>query len=228
MTSRFAALFLLCAAVIAGAQEPVHRYEFPTALSADTRAQLTRLADSARAVGLPTDPIVAKAAEGVLKGADEARILAAVRALSAQLADAATVLPGNTTPGTLTAAASALRAGVTADALRELSRNASGGSDADLGNALVTVADLAAGGVQTTRAVSAVGQLLRLNASEREFAALRASVAADIQRGVAPESALSERMATVVRRLGPPSGPPGTSPGASPPDAREQFDTNPF
>jgi hypothetical protein len=188
------------------AQEPIAPTAFPSTLSASTRASLERLADSARAGGIPVEPIVAKAAEGVLKGADEARIVSAARALVVQLGQARRLLPASASTGTLTAAASALRAGIAPDALRDLVRDAARGTDADLGVALVTVADLATSGVPSREAGRGVGQLLKRQAPEGDYAALRAAVAEDVRSGVAPERALAERLRRLFGdRVGPPT-----------------------
>ena len=188
---------LVLAAAGAAAQTPQGSV-LPERLAPETRAALTRLADSARAAGLPAEPIVAKAAEGVLKGADDARILKAARSLVAELGAARLALPG-ASASVLTAAASALHAGATPRLVRDLREAASARGngrdrDADLAVALISVADLAASGVQAERAGSAISQLLRRGAPEAEITAFRASVARDISEGAGPEQALSARM----------------------------------
>ena len=192
-------LALLLGAAHAGAQSAPP--DFPASLGESTRITLARIADSARMDGIPTEPIVAKAAEGVLKGADDTRIVAAVRALVRQLGRARAVLPSSST-GTLTAAASALRAGVTTEAIRDLAIASAGGSDADLGVALVTLVDLTTSGVSAGEAGRSVHRLLQGRAPEGAFAALRTAVAADVRAGTSPEAALSARMAPLMRDLG--------------------------
>src|SRR5262245_30195979 len=81
-------------------------------LPANVEAVVNRLADSARARGLPSDPLFAKAAEGVLKGADSTRIVDAVRRLLGELETARSSLGACAGSGELAAAASALHAGV--------------------------------------------------------------------------------------------------------------------
>jgi hypothetical protein len=189
---------LLCIVVSAvGAQQPTSAISLPDRLGADTRATIVRLADSARAAGIPVEPIEAKAAEGVLKGADDARILRAVRSLVAELAAARGALPG-ASASVLTAAASALHAGATVTTLRDLAiaaeRRDVRGHDADLALAFIRVADLAASGVSADRAASALAQLLRRGARDTEISAFRAGVARDIGDGRAPEQALTARM----------------------------------
>src|SRR6185437_5079601 len=73
-------------------------------------AAVNRIADSVRASGVPRDPLVSKAAEGVLKGADDARILDVVRRFARELATARAALGTCATTPELVAAASALHA----------------------------------------------------------------------------------------------------------------------
>jgi len=190
-----ALLFITVAA--AGAQQPSAAVALPDRLAAETRATLVRLADSARAAGIPVEPIEAKAAEGVLKGADDARILRAVRALVAELGVARGALPV-AGASVLTAAASALHAGATVTTLRDLAiaaeRRDPRAHDADLALAFISVADLAASGVRADRAGSALAQLLRRGAPDTEISAFRAGVARDIGDGRAPDQALTARM----------------------------------
>ena len=81
---------------------------------------LSNRPDSAVAAGLPRDVLVAKAAEGVLKGADDARIVRAVRMLVTDLGTAKGLLRVGASSSLLTAAASALRAGIPGPVVRQL------------------------------------------------------------------------------------------------------------
>src|SRR6266516_1976943 len=54
-------------------------------LDPDTRVQVSTVLDSARRVGLPTEPLIQRALEGATKAAPGSRIVAAVRRLSADL-----------------------------------------------------------------------------------------------------------------------------------------------
>src|SRR6266508_4168186 len=104
---------------------------FPAGLQAQDRRLAERLdpvsansvqhlVDSARAGGLPTEPLVQKALEGSTMGASGDRIRAAVEALLGQLGRARDALGGRASEGELTAAAGALRAGLPAGSLRQL------------------------------------------------------------------------------------------------------------
>jgi hypothetical protein len=172
----------------------------PARLGTDARATIQRIIDSARAVGLPSAPLADKAAEGVLKGADDARIVAAVRSLARELGDARGVLGGATDPALLAAAASALHAGATSSDLQRLR----GASDPDvraLTSALVTLVDLVAKQISVPAATSAVSELLKRRATGESYAALRLDVERDIRAGVAPETALTTRMRSQIDLL---------------------------
>jgi hypothetical protein len=201
-----AALPLVIARGVA-AQVPL---DWPARLSGATRDSLERVADSARAARLPVELLVAKSAEGVLKGADDARILRAVRGLARELGDARAALPVGATTATLAAGASALHAGVSAQTLRRLA--AAGADPADLAVGLVTVADLVAVRVPAEAAAASVEELLRRRAPEAELSAFRAGVAQDIAAGRSPESALTVRTQALVRILeAQPLKPPGAA-----------------
>jgi hypothetical protein len=192
--SRFVMTFALSCVAATAAQSQV---AVPERLSPDARAAVLRIADSARVAGLPADPILSKAAEGVLKGADDARIVRAARVLFAELGDARAALP-RASASVLTAAASAIHAGATQAMLRELAAaaDARGGArtDADVAIAFISIADLAASGVAADRATSAMSQLLRRGAGDRDIAVFRAAVAEDIAAGRSPADAVATRM----------------------------------
>jgi hypothetical protein len=79
------ALVLAVAAVSsAHAQDP----RFGTRLDAPTRAAIFAIVDSARAQGVPVEPLMEKVYEGMARGADGPRIIAAVRSLTIELASA--------------------------------------------------------------------------------------------------------------------------------------------
>ncbi|MGH7529549.1 MAG: hypothetical protein ACREMN_04130, partial [Gemmatimonadales bacterium] len=77
------AALLAAGAGTAGAQDPRL-----ARLDSDSRPVVAAIIDSARAAGLPVEPLVQRALEGVAKRAAGARIIAAVRRLAADLASA--------------------------------------------------------------------------------------------------------------------------------------------
>lgn len=173
--------------VVARAQQAL-----PDKLSRETRDTLTIVIAQAKSAGLPTEALYAKAAEGVLKKADDARILLAVRNLSRTLADARSALPAAASSSTIVAAANALQAGVERDVIARYAR-VSRSSEADLSVAYVTLADLIASNVPMIAASRSVEQLLRKGVRDSELATFRAGVIGDIQAGSAPEDALRAR-----------------------------------
>ena len=84
----------------------------PAQLSAPTRATLERLIDSARVAGLPVDPLYSKVREGVIRSADESRVIAAVQRLGRDLGEARSALGDSASAEEITAGANALRAGI--------------------------------------------------------------------------------------------------------------------
>ena len=186
---------LSCALVLLASQAAAQT--LPEKLSRETRDSLASVIAEAKTVGLPTDALYAKAAEGVLKRADEARILLAVRNLSRTLSDARSALPAGAASSTIVAAANALQAGVERGVISRYAA-VSRGSQADLSVALVTLADLIASKVPTRAASQSVEQLLRHGVRDSELASFRAAVIGDIQAGSNPEDALRSR-ARLVR-----------------------------
>jgi hypothetical protein len=135
-----------------------------------TAGEVQRLVDSARAIGLPTEPLVQKALEGSTLGASGDRIRAAVGALYAQLSRARAALGSQASDAEVTAAAAAIRAGVPADTLQRLRSLRSGRS---LVVPISVLADLVAEGTPPDRAYRSVFDLARDGRSDDEFLALR-------------------------------------------------------
>jgi hypothetical protein len=152
-------------------------------------------------VRLPDEPLYAKAAEGVLKGADEARILSVVRTLARRLGEARVALGSGVEDADIVAGASALHEGASRAMLTELGdthRAAGGGTS--LATPLVALVDLLARHVPPVTAASAIDALVARRAPSDDFAALRAGVARDIYAGQAPEAALAQRMKNIEAR----------------------------
>jgi hypothetical protein len=172
-------------------------------LSTDTRVAIERIIDSVRANDLPTAPLVDKVAEGVLKGADEPRILIAVRNLARELNEAKEIVGSTADPALLGATASALHAGATAANLRQLAHPSAGSTPDSHSVAVgfVALADLVTKRISIGAARQAVGELLKRRASDADFATLRSEVDQDIRDGVAPDVALSNRVRTRVEVL---------------------------
>ena len=203
MMRRVVHLLWVAAWLVASSAHAQATVTLPARLGADTRAAIERLIDSARTAGLPTGPLADKAAEGVLKGADDQRIITAVRTLARELGEARTLLGPTRDHGVLTAMASALHAGASPAELRRLVRPP--GSDAPeshtLATALVTLVDLVAKKISPATATIAVGELLKRRATDDQFVVLRSEVEQDIRGGTAPEAALTRRIRSHVELL---------------------------
>ena len=192
---------LLVVAVLGGMLPPAARAQterLTGRLDERTRAAVAALADSARLEGLPADPLVNKALEGASKGADGARIIAAVRALSGDLARARGALGPAASDLELVAGAAALRAGASPAILSRLR--------ADYPRALLAVplavmADLVARGVPADTATRSVVALVRAGAREAELVAFRQGVERDIALGAPAGAAAAVRVNAAERDL---------------------------
>jgi len=187
-----AALLLIGPARLAGQDRRV-----ADRLDPITAGEVQRLVDSARVVGLPTEPLVQKALEGNTLGASGDRIRAVVAALYGQLSRARAALGGQASDAEVTAAAAAIRAGVPADTLQRLRALRSGRS---LVVPISVLADLVAEGTPPDRAYQSVFDLARDGRSDDDFLALR-------RRSPVPS-----------QRAGPDAGePPAPRPAPDPP-----------
>ena len=151
-------------------------------LDAATAVQVQQVVDSAKAAGLPSEPLVQKALEGATLGASNDRIVAAVQGLHGQLRRARQALGGDASDAELTAAAGALRAGLEPSALQRLQ---SLRPDQPLVVPIAVLTDLVAEGVPPAEATRSVLDLARDGRPDDEFVALRRQVQ---QRGAGGES----------------------------------------
>ena len=172
-------------------------------LTPGLRAAVERLADSVRTLGLPTDPLYAKASEGMLKGAEEQRVMIAVRRLARELGEAKAALGDGATGAELEAGASALHAGVAPELVARLGRAAKDRTTPGrLVMPLVTLADMVARNVSAQAAVASIETLMSRGAGDAQLASLRTQVERDIAAGERPDVAVQRRSASIVRGLG--------------------------
>ncbi len=120
------------------------------------RALVRSLVDSARAEGLPSEPVLSKAQEGVAKHAPNPAIARAVRTVFLSLRQARNTLGPKASRDELTAAAAALQAGIPASALADLRASGHGKS---ITVPLVVLADLVTRGVPRDMASHTILQL---------------------------------------------------------------------
>jgi hypothetical protein len=168
-----------------------------------TSTAVQQLVDSARALQLPTEPLVQKALEGSTLGAGGDRIRSAVGALLGQLARAREALGPSVTDAELTAGAGALRAGIGAETLQRLRVLREG---RPLVVPLSVLTDLVAEGMTTEAAARSVFDLARTGRPDDDFVALRRRVQTELRSGAG--------------RDGSPPGRGGARPAADPPAQR--------
>jgi hypothetical protein len=150
----------------AAAQDP----RLEARLDSATRERVEAALASARAEGLPTEPLVQKALEGASKGAPGPRIVAAVATVLADLRRAREALGLTAAEDELVAAAAALRAGATPSMIGEMRRVAPHGAVAV---PLAVFTDLVAGGMGADVAWRSVADLARKGGDDEAFLRLR-------------------------------------------------------
>lgn len=179
---------------VAAAQDP----RLERRLDSATLVALAPVIDSARAAGLPVEPLVQRALEGVAKHAGPVRIVAAVRLLADELRDARAALGLGSTPAELVAAASALRAGVRSTDLTLFRRRRGEG----LTVSLAAVTDLVTSGVPPDSAAAAV-LALAASARDDQIVDFRRAVERDIALGAPPAAAAAVRVNAALHDVSP-------------------------
>jgi hypothetical protein len=164
-------------------------------LDSATAVEVTRLADSARAVGLPAAPLIDKALEGATKHAPGARIVDAVRGLASRLARARSALGPDAPDADLVAAAGALYEGVSSADLARLRTVRAGRA---MALPLVVLGDLIERGVPPRTATDVVLDVARTGAGDEAYTALRRDVEHDIRAGAPPAIAAATRARGVI------------------------------
>ena len=164
------------------------------------------LIDSARALGLPTEPLADKAFENALKGRTSAQIVMAVRLRAVQLGTAKRALAPATDKEIL-AGADAVAHGVPEETLAELRRVR---TTAELTIPVSVLADLVARGAQLDTASAVVIALVGTNMRDGDMIKFRQTVERDISLGSVPAAAALTRGEAA---LGTFEGGPGTNNG---------------
>jgi hypothetical protein len=208
LTLAILALGLGVTAPAATAQDP----RLAARLLEPDRAQVQALLDSARAAGLPVEPLVDRALEGASKRATGDRIVAAVRRFRDELALARDALGTRASTAELTAGASALRAGAGPDDLRQL-RELRAAQPVTV--AAAVLADLVAVGVPPDSAIAAVLSVAT-QVDDAEFLAFRRNVERDVAMGASPIAALDVRLSGLAGLRGTGESAPSTSPPSGP------------
>jgi hypothetical protein len=160
-------------------------------LDAPSRAAITALVDSARAQGLPVEPLMEKVYEGMGKGADGPRIVAAVRSLTLEMASAHRALGTVASADEIKAAASAMHAGVPAVELGKMKKQS--GLRRSLTLPFTVLADIVSRGVPVEAGVNAIKSLVGAGAKDADLSKFQRNVSGDIEQGAPPAAAAETR-----------------------------------
>lgn len=194
----------------AAAQDPARYARAKAALTPQAAAQFEAAVTAAKARGIPVDPLVDKALEGVAKRIAPDRIVAVVRARADQLGRAQALLRAGAmtpAPADVTAVADALQRGVPESAVLQLRAGARAGEPIAL--AVHTLADLIQRGVPVDVALDVLSAWRARGADPAELRELPAAVERLIRQGVLPAQAAASVAATLRAGRGPGTLVPG-------------------
>ncbi len=172
-----------------------------------TREMVRSFVEAARGRGMPTEPLIAKALQGVAFKADAKRIEQALVRLEKHLRRSRELLGAQATMDEVVAAAEALGNGVPDGELRELRRTAERRPVAFRHPITVEIGvltELVAKGVAPRKAGEMVRQLMARGATGTQLTELNAAVQQDVALGVSPVAALELRGKGVMSLLPPP------------------------
>jgi hypothetical protein len=166
-----------------------------------TRAVVAERLGSASARGVPTEPLMSKALEGVAKRATPKDIKNAMNALEKRLRLASELLSPTVSVDEMAAGADALAAGVSEKSLKALRTAAPTRSVAmELG----VLTELVARGVPPKQASKMLLDLMARGANGAQLTALGSAVQGDVAAGLKPDVALDLRGRGVLSLLPPP------------------------
>ena len=202
----FLGLLLSLSAAQAQAQSGLARAK--AALPPEAAQTLEQTVAAARARGLPTEPLIDKALEGVAKNRPAALILSVVRQKVELLgrADAALRPFGPPTSSDVVATADVLQRGVSEDVVKKV--RAGGRSGEPIGMALHTLADLRDRGVPVDVALEVLNSWRERGGQADELRELPAEVERLVRAGASP-SAAGRSVAAAVKAGRKPVTPPG-------------------
>jgi hypothetical protein len=163
-------------------------------LDPETAGRVEQMVDSARKLGLPTEPLVQKALEGKSKGAPNARIVTAVDALLDALAGARASLGSRSSDEELVAGALWIRAGGAAADLAAFRRSA---PSRPLAVPIAVSTELLSRGYARAGAVESASALLSAGLSDAEFVALKRRVDEAVKGGSRFDAAVRTEVAKV-------------------------------
>lgn len=186
----------------AGAQDP----RIPSRLDAPSKAAILALVDSAQAAGIPVEPLREKVYEGIARGADGPRIIAAVRSLLVEMASAHKALGTVASADEIKAGAAALHAGVPAVELGKMKKQS--GLRRSLTLPFTVLTDIVSRGVPVQAAANAIRSLVGAGARDADLNTFQRNVKVDIEQGAPPAAAAETR----AKGASPATKPDGTKP----------------
>ncbi len=178
-----------------------------------TREVVRQQIGGAQSRGVPVEPLMAKALEGVAKRASTKSIKAAMARLEENWHRAEKALAPNPTDDELSAGADALQQKVPESTLRALRKMAPGRSIAmEIG----VLTQLVARNVDPGQASKMVLDLMARKATGTQLTALSSAVQEDVEAGLAPAMALDLRGRGIMSLLPPPSAVSTLNPRSTP------------
>jgi hypothetical protein len=163
-----------------------------------TRVAVEREIAQAAAKGLPTQPLIAKAMEGVTKQAEAGAITAAVSSLAKRLEQARVLLAPSASAAEIASGAEALRVGVPAPMLKKIR---AAWPNRSVVMPLDVLTELHARGIPANHALEKITGLMARGATPAHIAGLGSSVQTDVAAGLAPDAALEVRARGVMSLL---------------------------
>jgi hypothetical protein len=188
MNRQILALWVLLVTSVAplGAQETA-RDRARAALPPESFQVLESLAAEAAREGIPQDPLFNKALEGIAKRVPPDRLLPAVTEYAARLRTAHQAFGGSATGPLLVAGADAIRRGVGAETLRNLSER---GHHSPM--AVLVLAELVEAGVSSGRALAVLQEAMRMRMREKSVLDIPGQVRRLMREGHSPQEAADQ------------------------------------
>ena len=167
-------------------------------LDSATEAAIAPIVAQARAAGLPTDLLYAKAREGQVQRKPLEKIEVAVRTVADRMRTASEALAPKPSEPELRAAVDAIKFGVPVETLRAMRK---AGRDESLAVPLGVLTSLIARGVPVEKASMQIVDLLQRGAIPANFIALEDRVRQDVLAGRRPDESLDLRLKGIMSNL---------------------------
>jgi hypothetical protein len=166
---------------------------------AKERQAVERVIAQAEAKGLPVQPLISKAMEGVTKQASGSAIRMAVTSQAERLEQARALLAPSPSVAEMVSGADALKNGVPPAMLKRI--RAAWPRSQSVVMPLDVLTELVARGIKPNQALDQITTLMASGATPSHIAGLGASVQSDVAAGLAPDAALEVRARGVMSLL---------------------------